>query len=211
MKRMITWITGKIWEKSSIDRISIDDLRRRTILLRNEEKKLQCEIEATEKAKETLFEQGSAKDISDRQRRQVAMKIADLDRRLKDLDGNWNRICKDHKIVDGLIRIKTEKKYQTGRNLLPDVDPEDVRNWIEENLVSIQLENEKADQILGLFNQEHNVESTLDLGEAGNDVYLQLCSYSESKLGASLGDEVVDESSANEGLGRHQYPQPERD
>ena len=101
MKRMIAWITGKTWEKTSIDRLPIDDLRRRSILLRNEEKKLQSEIETTEKAKETLFEQGSSKEISDRQRRQAAMKIADLDLRLKDLDRNWNRICKDQKIVDG--------------------------------------------------------------------------------------------------------------
>ncbi|MBL8874119.1 MAG: hypothetical protein JNK90_30375 [Planctomycetaceae bacterium] len=210
MKRMIAWITGKTWEKTSIDRLPIDDLRRRSILLRNEEKKLQSEIETTEKAKETLFEQGSSKEISDRQRRQAAMKIADLDLRLKDLDRNWNRICKDQKIVDGLIRIKTEKKYQTVRNFLPDVDPQDVRNWIEENLVSLQLEDEKADQIIGLFDQEPPIESNHLMGEAQTEIYLQLCSHSESTFCAPVGEQFGDENSSDQRVQHHRSIHSER-
>jgi hypothetical protein len=190
MKRMFEAMVGKWWSKSSLDRLNTDDLRRKKIQLTNQEKKLQTEIEGTEKAKIRLFEQASAKDVSDRQRMQTAQKIVDLDRRLKELDGRWVRLCKDQKIVEGLIRIKEEKLNATPGAISIDVDPEEIREWIEKNLVEIQMANEKADQILDLLNNDIYSETSLQMTEAEKAIYEQLRKQADATLEVPTTDET---------------------
>jgi hypothetical protein len=190
MKRMIEAMVGKWWSKSSLDRLNTDDLRRKRIQLTNQEKKLQTEIEGTEKAKERLFEQASAKNVSDRQKMQAALKIADLDRRLKELDSRWVKLCKDQKIVEGLIRIKEEKLNATPGAILIDIDPEEIRVWIEENLIAMQMANEKADQILGLLDDDIYSQNSMQMSEAEKKIYEQLRSQSDATLEVPGMDET---------------------
>jgi hypothetical protein len=185
MKRMLQMIFGKWSVKSSVERLTLDDLRRQVIILNNEEKKLNSEIEATEKAKMRFFEQASGKDISDRQRMQAAQKIADLDQRLKDIDRRWHKLCKDRKIVEGIIRIKNEKLNPTTGYFLLDLDPEEVRNWVEKNDVDIEIANDKSNQIVELFNHEASFESSFPMSDAVQSVYQQLCEQREAKMRAA--------------------------
>lgn len=180
MKRIFETVRNKWLAKSSIDRLNADDLRRKNILLKNEERRLFTEIEGTEKAKDQLFDQARSKDVSDRQRMQAARKIEGLDNRLKDLDRRLTRNSKEQRMVEGILRMKEQTSEQNAGSVLQDVDPNELREWIEAELVAQQIADEKAAQILGLFEQDGSYEVYPAVSEAQQAIYEQICKASEA-------------------------------
>ena len=180
MKRIFETVRNKWLAKSSIDRLNADDLRRKNILLKNEERRLHTEIEGTEKAKDQLFDQARSKDVSDRQRMQAARKIEGLDNRLKDLDRRLTRNSKEQRMVEGILRMKEQTSEQNAGSVLQDVDPHELREWIEAELVAQQIADEKAAQILGLLDQDSSYEVYPAVSEAQQAIYEQICRASEA-------------------------------
>jgi hypothetical protein len=189
MKRIFETVRNKWLAKSSIDRLNADDLRRKNILLKNEERRLYTEIEGTEKAKDQLFDQARSKDVSDRQRMQAARKIEGLDNRLKDLDRRLTRNSKEQRMVEGILRMKEQTSEQNAGSVLQDVDPNELREWIEAELVAQQIADEKAAQILGLFEQDSSYEVYPAVSEAQQAIYEQICKASEAH-GEAVGAET---------------------
>ena len=206
MKRIFETVKNKWLSKSGIDRLKSDDLRRRSILLKNEERRLYTEIEGTEKAKDQLFEQARSKDVSDRQRMQAARKIEGLDNRLKDLDRRLTRNSKEQRMVEGILRMKEQVGAENTGSVLQDVDPNELREWLEEELVALQIADEKAAQILGLLDQDSSYEVYPSVSEAQQAIYEQICKASEAHS-ESLGTETstdrdrVNESSTHRKVG----------
>jgi len=186
MKRIIQSVIDKVLSRSSIDRLKTDDLRRKNIVLRNEERKLYTEIEGTEKAKVQLFDQARGKEVSDRQRMQAARKIEGLDVRLKELDCRLTRNTKEQRIVEGLLRIKEQKPTEPSGSILFDVDPSELKDWIEKQLLDQQMADEKALQILGLLDQDMYVDTLPSVSEAQQSIYEQICKAAESQHEVSV-------------------------
>jgi hypothetical protein len=181
MKKILQSVFSKWSSKSSIDRLNTDDLRRREILLRNQERKLQTEIEGIEKAKQQLFEEARCKDVSDRQRMQAARNIERLEIRLKELDHQMHRISKEQRIAEGLLRIKQQKTDTKvgGIQVLVDVDPNDIRDSIEKELVNQQIAAEKAAQIIELLDQDIYTDVSSTVSESQQAIYEQICQAAE--------------------------------
>lgn len=206
MKRILETVKNKWLAKSSIDRLKSEELRRRNALLKNEERRLYTEIEGTEKAKDQLFEQARSKEVSDRQRMQAARKIEGLDNRLKDLDRRLTRNSKEQRMVEGILRMKEQAGAENTGSLLQDIDPNELREWLEEELVGLQIADEKAAQILGLLDQDSSYEIYPAVSEAQQAIYEQICKASEAHS-ESLGTETsthrdrVNESSTGRAVG----------
>lgn len=199
MKRILETVKNKWLAKSSIDRLKSDELRRRNALLKNEERRLYTEIEGTEKAKDQLFEQARSKEVSDRQRMQAARKIEGLDNRLKDLDRRLTRNSKEQRMVEGILRMKEQAGAENTGSLLQDIDPNELREWLEEELVGLQIADEKAAKILGLLDQDSSYEVYPAVSEAQQAIYEQICKASEAHS-ESLGTETsTHRESVNEG------------
>ena len=179
VKRIFETVKNKWLAKSSIDRLKADELRRKNILLKNEERRLYTEIEGTEKAKDQLFDQARAKDVSDRQRMQAARKIEGLDTRLKDLDRRLSRNSKEQRMLEGILRMKEQTAAENTGSVLQDIDPSELREWVESELVAQQIADEKASQILGLLDQDVTYDLYPVVSEAQQAIYEQICTASE--------------------------------
>ena len=197
MKRIFETVRNKWLAKSSIDRLNAHDLRRKNILLKNEERRLYTEIEGTEKAKDQLFDQARSKDVSDRQRMQAARKIEGLDNRLKDLDRRLTRNSKEQRMVEGILRMKEQTSEQNAGSVLQDVDPNELREWIEAELVAQQIADEKAAQILGLFEQDGLSEVYPAVSEAQQAIYEQICKASEAQGGTAGAESAIARDTEN--------------
>ncbi|MFZ4083454.1 MAG: hypothetical protein ACOYKN_19660 [Pirellula sp.] len=198
MKRIFETVRNKWLAKSSIDRLNADDLRRKNILLKNEERRLYTEIEGTEKAKDQLFDQARTKDVSDRQRMQAARKIEGLDNRLKDLDRRLTRNSKEQRMVEGILRMKEQTSAESAGSVLQDVDPNELREWIESELVAQQIADEKSAQILGLLDQDSSYEVNPAVSEAQQAIYEQICRASEAQSETVKADVAIARDTSNE-------------
>lgn len=211
MKRIFETVKNRWVANSSIDRLKADDLRRKNILLKNEERRLFTEIEGTEKAKDQLFEQARSKDVSDRQRMQAARKIEGLDNRLKDLDRRLTRNCKEQRMVEGILRVKEQTSLENAGSILQDVDPSELREWIEGEVVAQQIADDKAAQILDLLDQDSTYDDLPNVSEAQQAIYEQICKASEAHS-ENLGQEsALAENTLKEEPARRTVPIGRRD
>jgi hypothetical protein len=150
MKQFIPVWLGKFVFKSSFERLSVDQLRRKMIALQLAEKRVCPEIERLEKVKARLFEENSSKSSSDRQRLQAAYKIKEIDRKLQSLDQQWTMNLKNQRVVEGLLQIKT--KYN--RNVVEELglNSDEIAVAIEDERIQEEIANQKTDVIIDTFN-----------------------------------------------------------
>jgi hypothetical protein len=144
-------------KKKSIDKVTIDELRREKVKLDQEERLLIQKVEDLDRKKQDLFVKGKD-EPSQRQQFIIARKIKELDAQAQHVDRTLQLFSKQIRIVNGLMQVKENQKVLqkmgvTG--LLNKMDLEQLQAYIESATVDGQFYMEKFTSLLkGMEEQE---------------------------------------------------------
>lgn len=162
--------------KIKIQDLSTDDLLRESIRLEQETKKLMARVREAEADKKRLFDAGS-RDISERERRQIARAIKDKDSDAQGIDKMLDKIYQQKSVVDRLMRIKELSTSPT--SMLKNMDMEDVLKYIDKATVGDTFDEEKfnrlaqamgeADSLGSVYKEDADVESIMKAMEQAHE------------------------------------------
>ena len=144
-----------ISRKKSIDKISLDELRRERIKLEQEESKMAHRIEDLEKRKEALLLKGKD-DSSQRQQLLIARKYKEYDVMAQNYDKNMQLFSKQLRIINGFIQIKENQKllHQAGiSSLVNKMDLVKLQQYVEKSTVDGQFYLDKFSDILATLEE----------------------------------------------------------
>ena len=148
-----------ISRKKSIDKISLDEMRRERIKLEQEESKMAHRIEDLEKRKETLFQKGKD-ESSQRQQLLIARKIKEYDVMARNYDKNMQLFSKQLRIINGFIQIKENQKllHQAGiSSLVNKMDLVKLQQYVEKSTVDGQFYLDKFSDIIGTLEESEKL------------------------------------------------------
>jgi hypothetical protein len=167
MKQFIPSWLEKLIFKATLERLSVDQLRRKMIALQLAEKRVCAEIEKGEKIKTKLFEDGS-RAPSDLQRLQAAHKFEAMDRKLKSLQQNWLRNLKNQRVIEGLL----EMKAHDNQNVVEDfgLNAEEIAVTVQEKKVKQELASQTTNEIIEAFDDSLDSESSSEISEGVRSV-----------------------------------------
>lgn len=144
-------------KKKSIDKVTIDELRREKVKLDQEERLLIQKVEDLDRKKQDLFVKGKD-EPSQRQQFIIARKIKELDAQAQHVDRTLQLFSKQIRIVNGLMQVKENQKvlHKMGvGGLLNKMDMEQLQAYIEGATVDGQFYMEKFTSLLkGMEEQE---------------------------------------------------------
>lgn len=146
--------------KKSIDRVSMDELRREKIRLSQEESRLTSQVEKLERQKQELFIKGKD-EPSQRQQMIVARKIKELDARAKNADKMLRMISSQIRALNGFVQLKENQQLLKERglsSLIGKIDLPRLQRLVEDASVEGQLQMDKlADMVTTLEESERLV------------------------------------------------------
>jgi hypothetical protein len=140
---------------ASLDDLKLDDLRRESVRLDQEERKMLARIRELETKKRQLFEEGVS-NPSEREQRVIARRIKELDVRADNMDRMLQAISKQMRIITGLIQVKerTRVMAESGiSKLLSDIDLQDLIITIDKASVDGEFHMNKFDEVLGILEE----------------------------------------------------------
>ena len=136
--------------KQTLDRVSVEELRRERLALEQMEQRLTREVDELERQKKELFTRGKD-ETSRRQQLAVARKIKQLDGAVSGKDQQLGRISKQIRVLNGLTTVKENETLtrQLGvSSILGRLDLESVRDYVERATVEGQFQMERFAEIL---------------------------------------------------------------
>jgi hypothetical protein len=165
-------VKGLFNRKKSLDKVSVDELRKEKIALEQQEVKFSRQIGKLEQQKTDLFRKGTEL-TSDREQKVLARKIKDFDSQAQNLDQNGKFINRQLRILNGFMQLKENenllKNYGLS-NLINNMDLDKLQNYIEQATVGRQFNLDKFQDIIGkleegegLVNGEDEESDVLDI------------------------------------------------
>lgn len=185
--------------KKSLDKVSVDELRKEKIALEQQEVKFTRQIEQIEDKKKELFRKGAGLS-SEREQRMLARKIKDYDSQAKAIDSNCAFINRQLRILNGFLQLKENetllKNYGLS-NVINNMDMANLQVYIEKATVGRQFNIDRFQEILGRLEEgEGLVEDTGEERDIDDIVGLM------QGLSGDALDTDVSESALAEGLQR---------
>ncbi len=146
--------------KKSIDKVSMDELRREKIRLSQEESRTTSQVEKLERQKQELFIKGKD-EPSQRQQMIVARKIKELDVQAKNSDKMLRMISSQIRALNGFVQLKENQQLLKERGLssvIGKIDLPRLQRLVEDASVEGQLQMDKlADMVTTLEESERLV------------------------------------------------------
>ena len=136
-------------EVTTIDDISLDDLRKEKIRYEMEQKRIFEQVEGVEKQKNDLFLRGT-QTKSTRERRMLANQVKEKDEEAAHLDNMLEFISKRKRIINGLIRVKSQSNGET--DILKNMDLKKLVDSIAEKTVDGEMDDERFKELWSVLN-----------------------------------------------------------
>lgn len=136
--------------KTSIEDLSLDDLRKEKIRFDQEERKLLARLREVESEKKKLFEDG-VRNAGEREQRVIARRIKEKDIEAANMDRMLQVISKQMRIVNGLLQVKERSRLmvESGMSdILKGVDLQDLIAYIDRASVDGEFHEDKFDELL---------------------------------------------------------------
>jgi hypothetical protein len=187
------------FRKKSIEKISLEDLRKERIRVEQEQNKLVRSVDELQKQKEELFLRGS-KEPSARQKVTIARRIKELDTQVGYLDANLNFLSKQFRIMNGLINIKMQKESLESyglSSLLSSLNWTELESYIEKATVQGEFQMEKFRELLGVLE-----EAVPGAGEAVEEDIAEIVKAMETSKPAEAEKPEEVEKKVREGMKR---------
>ena len=153
IKAFINWLFG--WDKQSskntLKSLDPEQLRRERIKAEQAENQLNKEIDSLEQQKAEFFNKGVSCP-SDRQKKQYARKIKQLESQIKGQERHLSLINRNVSVINGVIQLK-ENEHLLSKlgmdELINRMDLGELHQWIEEATVEGKFQMEKFEEVLG--------------------------------------------------------------
>jgi len=136
--------------KKTLDKITVDELRRERVRLEQRESKMIKEIEDVEKRKQSLFLKGKD-EASQRQQVIMARKIKELDSMSRTKDKQLALYSRQLRVISGFEQIKQNRKEieEMGMtSILNKMDLSELQTYVEKAVVEGGFQMEKLKSIL---------------------------------------------------------------
>ena len=172
-------LTGKSPEKgakTSLDDLSLDDMRREKIRLDQEERKMLARLREVEGQKRNLFEEG-VRNASEREQRVVARRIKELDVEAASMDRTLQAISKQTRIINGLLQVKERYRFMAESGvsgLLKDIDLQDLIIYIDKASVDGEFHLDKFDELIRALEEAEAVAPGFKEDKDVQDIVLQM-------------------------------------
>jgi len=172
-------LTGKApakGAKTSLDDLSLDDLRREKIRLDQEERKMLSRLREVEGQKRNLFEEG-VRNASEREQRVIARRIKELDVEAASMDRTLQAISKQTRIINGLLQVKERYRFMAESGvsgLLKDIDLQDLIIYIDKASVDGEFHLDKFDELIRALEEAEAVAPGFKEDKDVQDIVLQM-------------------------------------
>jgi len=172
-------LTGKSPEKgakTSLDDLSLDDMRREKIRLDQEERKMLSRLREVEGQKRNLFEEG-VRNASEREQRVIARRIKELDVEAASMDRTLQAISKQTRIINGLLQVKERYRFMAESGvsgLLKDIDLQDLIIYIDKASVDGEFHLDKFDELIRALEEAEAVAPGFKEDKDVQDIVLQM-------------------------------------
>jgi hypothetical protein len=143
-------LMGMLSGKKSLQKITIDELRKERLRLEQVEQRVGREVDDLEKRKQQLFVKGKD-ETSQRQQIAIARKIKELDAGGKGKDRQLAMISRQVRILSGLSAIKENEslvKELGVSSVVSRMDLDELQKYVEQATVEGQFQMERFAQIL---------------------------------------------------------------
>ncbi len=157
-------IKGLLTGKRSINKISLDELRKERVRLDQIEERIGTDIEKLEDRKSELFAKG--KDETNRRKQMAAArKIKELDAGIKGKDRQLAMISKQIRVLSGLATIKENQSMLNSMGvsgILSRMDIGSLQKYVERATVEGKFEMERFGEILKAMEEPEGLEIAPD-------------------------------------------------
>jgi len=197
---LIESIKARLGGKKSIDKVSLDDLRREKIRLDREEARFVGRSEQIEKQKEQLFQQ-LVNEPSQVRQTILARKIKERDEEGKGHLRLSRYLGHQLRIVNGLIAIKEEARMMTKEavGLLSRIPFEELVSYVENVTTNSEFERSRIKDLLKTLEEGQSL-ATSPLAEEDEDVRKIVAIAQEIRSQAEAGE--VSSEKVQDGLHR---------
>jgi len=172
-------IKGLFTGKKSLEKISIDELRKERLRLEQIEQRVGRDVDDLEKRKQQLFVKGKD-EASQRQQVAIARKIKELDATGKGKDKQLAMISRQMRVLSGLITIKENQSLvqELGvSSIVSRMDIGELQKYVERATVAGQFQMERFAEILKAMETPEGME----LAEEDEDVLSIVAAMQESR------------------------------
>ena len=176
--------------KKSIDRVSMDELRREKIRLSQEESRMTSQVEKLERQKQEFFAKGKD-EPSQRQQMIIARKIKELDARAKNADKMLGMISSQIRALNGFVQLKENQQFLKERglsSLIGKIDLSRLQRLVEDASVEGQLQ---MDKLAGLVTTLEESERLVDVGAEDTDTLSIVSAMQEAKAAEEEDPQVA--------------------
>lgn len=155
--------------KTSLDKVSLEELNRQRIKLDHEEQVSVGEIRKLEREQKELLSAGM-KESSQHQKLIYARKVADKDSDIKGKEKDLRVIEHKQRIVKGLLKVRerAQKDDWQKSGVLKGMSMDQVVNWITEKTANADLKDQQLDELAGRVKASAGVNIELGDGEDEN-------------------------------------------
>ena len=141
--------------KTSIEDLSLDDLRKEKIRFDQEERRLLARLRDVETEKKKLFEEG-VRNAGEREQRVFARRIKETDLEAANMDRMLQVISKQMRIVNGLLQVKERSRMMADSSmgtLLKDMDLQELISYVEKSSIDGEFHEDKFNELLRVMEE----------------------------------------------------------
>lgn len=182
--------------KKSLDKVTLDELKRERVRVEQQESKLIKDVEDIEKKKQALFVKGKD-ETSQRQQMIIARKIKELDVDSRNKDKLLHFMSRQLRVISGFEQIKENQrmfKEMGMSSLINKMDMNELQRYVEKAIVEGAFQMEKFTTIL---NELEGTALGGEYAEEDRDIIAIVDAMHQAKAAETSGDSDV---AVNEGL-----------
>ncbi len=183
--------------KSSIEDLSLDDLRKEKIRFDQEERKLLARLREVEAEKKKLFEDG-VRNAGEREQRVIARRIKEKDVEGANMDRMLQVISKQMRIVNGLLQVKERSRVlaESGMaDILKGVDLQELISYIDKASVDGEFHEDKFDELLRAMEEAGSISPVYKEDQDVMDIMKAMQQARESSDSPEAMEQKFDEMS----------------
>ncbi len=176
--------------KKSIDKVSMDELRREKIRLTQEESRMTSQMEKLERQKQELFAKGKD-EPAQRQQMIIARKIKELDVQAKNSDKMLRMISSQVRALNGFVQLKENQRFLKERgvsSLIGKIDLPRLQHLVEDASVEGQLQMDKLANMVTTLEES---ERLVGVGAEDSDTLAIVSAMQEAKAAEEENPEVA--------------------
>lgn len=188
--RIMDVIKGKVGGRTTLEKVSIDDLRLDKIKLEQMEKRLVRRVDKAENGKESAFQLALKTDSNQRQKI-YARKIKELDAEVQGVQRQLQQLSRQIRVVNGLLMVKEIAISDTSQNLtvINQLSLSELTNYITQATASGELNQELLQELVATVEEGVSVLGDGSFEDDG-DVEDILAVIQRTREGADLGGAV---------------------